>query len=208
MLISIEGNIGSGKSTIIDYLKTIKDMNHHIVFVDEPVDEWLTIKSGEKNALELFYEDQDKNSFWFQILAYITRLRNLLETQEKYPNKIIITERSIYTDKHVFAQMLYESGKISDIEFKTYNYWFDTFKNKTKIDYILYVNTNPEECFNRIKVRNRTEESSVSLEYLTQCHKKHIDWIENNKDSKIVYINGHKNKEDVKLDVIRFLKNI
>lgn len=206
MLISIEGNIGSGKSTIINYLKTINNMNNNIVFVDEPVDEWLTIKSGEKNALELFYEDQDKNAFWFQILAYITRLRNLLETQEKYPNKIIITERSIYTDKYVFAQMLYESGKISDIEFKTYNYWFDTFKNKTKINYILYVNTNPEECFNRIKIRNRTEESSVSLEYLIQCHEKHIDWIKNKQDSNIVYINGHKNKEDIKLDVITFLK--
>ena len=205
MLISIEGNIGSGKSTIINYLKNLN--NDNIVFVDEPVDEWLNIKSNGKNALELFYEDQDKNSFWFQVLAYITRLRNLLETIKKNPNKIIITERSIYTDKYVFAQMLFDSGKISDIEFQIYNYWFDTFENETKIDVILYVNTEPEECMNRIKTRNRSEESSVELDYLKDCHQKHVEWLDKEK-SKIVFINGHQNKENMKNDVLNFVNNI
>jgi deoxyadenosine/deoxycytidine kinase len=206
MLISIEGNIGSGKSTIINYLKTLDNKN--IVFVDEPVKEWINIKSNNKNALELFYEDQKKNSFWFQVLAYITRLRNLLDVIEKNPDKVIITERSIYTDKYVFAQMLFESGNISDIEFQTYNYWFDTFESKTKIDVILYVNTKPEECINRIKVRNRVEESNVKLDYLKSCHQKHINWLENKQKSKIIYINGHQNKENMKNDVLQFINNI
>lgn len=206
MLISIEGNIGSGKSTIINYLKNLN--NDNIVFVDEPVNEWLNIKSNGKNALELFYEDQNKNSFWFQVLAYITRLRNLLETVKKNPNKIIITERSIYTDKYVFAQMLFDTEKISDIEFQTYNYWFDTFRNETKINVILYVNTQPEECMNRIKTRNRTEESSVELQYLIDCHSKHVNWIENERDSKIIYINGHQDKENMKKEVLQFVNSI
>ena len=46
MIITIEGNIGSGKSTIINYLKTIN--NKDIVFIDEPVNEWLNIKSNGK----------------------------------------------------------------------------------------------------------------------------------------------------------------
>ena len=74
-IISIEGNIGSGKSTVMTYLK--KQNNLDIVFVDEPVNDWTTIKdSTGKNALDLFYNNQKDNSFWFQILAYITRLRN------------------------------------------------------------------------------------------------------------------------------------
>ncbi len=206
MLISIEGNIGSGKSTIINYLKNLN--NDNIVFVDEPVNEWLNIKSNGKNALELFYEDQNKNSFWFQVLAYITRLRNLLETVKKNPKKIIITERSIYTDKYVFAQMLFDTEKISDIEFQTYNYWFDTFRNETKINVILYVNTQPEECMNRIKTRNRTEESSVELQYLIDCHSKHVNWIENERNSKIIYINGHQDKENMKKEVLQFVNSI
>ena len=206
MIISIEGNIGSGKSTIINYLKTIENPN--IVFVDEPVNEWLNIKSNGKNALELFYEDQSKNSFWFQVLAYITRLRNLLEAVKNNSNKIIITERSIYTDKYVFAQMLFDSGNINDIEFQTYNYWFDTFQSQTKTDVILYVNTKPEECMNRIKVRNRSEESGVELEYLKTCHEKHLQWLTNDQDSKIVYINGHQDKENMKLDVLHIVNNM
>ena len=63
----------------------------------------------------------------------------------------------------MFRPNAFDSGKISDIEFQTYNYWFDTFGNETKIDVILYVNTEPEECMNRIKTRNRSEESSVEL---------------------------------------------
>ena len=68
MIISL-GNIGSGKSTIINYLKTIENPN--IVFVDEPVNEWLNIKSNGKNALELFYEDQSEIHFGFKFGVYI-----------------------------------------------------------------------------------------------------------------------------------------
>ena len=156
-IISIEGNIGSGKSTI---LKQLKNYSDDFVYVDEPVSEWQSIKdSNNKNILELFYQDQKKYSFSFQILAYITRLRSLLTVIKYNPNKIIICERSIYTDKHVFAKMLYEQNKIEEIEWKTYNYWFDTFKEITKLSGIIYINTNPETCFERIKKRDRNGES-------------------------------------------------
>jgi deoxyadenosine/deoxycytidine kinase len=204
MLISIEGNIGSGKSTIINFLKTLDSEN--IVFVDEPVDEWLNIKVDGKNALEMFYENQKENSFWFQILAYITRLRNLLNTIKENPDKIIISERSIYTDKYIFAQMLYEQGNLSEIEMKTYSYWFDTFEKETKLDLVLYVNTNPEECFSRIKKRNRNEESGVPLEYLTHCHNKHTDWLSNT-DAKVVKINGHQSIENIQNFMAEFINN-
>ena len=195
MLISIEGNIGSGKSTIINYFKTLDSDN--ILFVDEPVNEWINIKIGNKNTLELFYEDQQNNSFWFQVLAYITRLKNLLKTIKNNPNKIIISERSIYTDKYVFAKMLYEMGYLNEMEWTTYNYWFDTFKEQTKLDLILYVNTDPKESYKRIKIRNREEEiNSISLDYLTRCHKKHQDWL-NNCETKIIEINGHQSIENI-----------
>jgi deoxyadenosine/deoxycytidine kinase len=208
MLVTIEGNIGSGKSTIINHLRNLK--SDYIVFVDEPVSEWLSITHNGKNALEVFYEDQKENSFWFQILAYITRLRNLLKTIEEYPNKIIICERSIYTDKYVFAKMLYESGYLSEMEWKTYSYWFDTFKDKTELDLILYVNTDPDECYNRIIKRNRSEEiNKISRDYLKMCHNKHLEWFDlNNVDNKtkIIHINGHNSVEDV-MDFVKTITN-
>lgn len=205
-LVSIEGNIGSGKSTIMKYLK---NLNHYqIMFVDEPVDEWLNIVNKEgKNSLQLFYENKKENSFWFQILAYITRLRNLLSIIENNDNKIIICERSIYTDHHVFAKMLYESDNLSEMEWKTYIYWFDTFKNKTKLDLILYVNTTPNECLERINKRNREEETNkISLEYLTLCHNKHTEWLSND-NTKMITINGNQIIDNIYKDINQVISN-
>ncbi len=206
MLVTIEGNIGSGKSTIINYLRNFK--SDDIVFVDEPVSEWLSIMHEGKNALEVFYENQKENSFWFQILAYITRLRNLLKTLENHPEKIIICERSIYTDKYVFAKMLYESGNINEMEWKTYSYWFDTFKDKTQLDLILYVNTEPSECYNRILKRNRPEEiNKISKDYLIMCHNKHLEWFsDTNNSTKIIHIDGHNSIDEV-MEYVKTITN-
>jgi deoxyadenosine/deoxycytidine kinase len=206
MIITVEGNIGSGKSTILKHLEFLK--NDNIVFVPEPVAEWLNIKVNDKNVLELFYENQKENSFWFQILAYITRLRNFLDIVEKNPDKIIICERSIYTDKYVFAKMLHEAGNINEIEWITYCYWFDTFKDKTKVDTILYVNTEPDECYNRINKRSRPEEvNKISKDYLTMCHNKHLEWFTES-DAEIIHINGHESVESVMNNVKSILDTL
>ncbi len=202
MIISVEGNIGSGKSTILDILREKHFDNDNIIFVDEPVSEWNLIKDGDKTILELFYQDKDKYSFTFQIMAYITRLRKLLEAVENNPNKIIICERSIYTDKYVFAKMLYQQGYINEIEWQTYNYWFDTFKQKTKLDSVIYINTDPDICFERIKKRNRTGESNIPIEYLEHCHNLHQEWLTNDSlgDLKIIQFDGNVELEESNLN--------
>lgn len=194
MIILIEGNIGSGKSTLLELLKNKYKDKESIRFIDEPVNEWSNIKDNDKSILELFYENKEKYSFTFQILAYITRLRLLLDSIEKYPEDILICERSIFTDKFVFAKMLKEQGYIDDIQWKTYNYWFDTFENKVNYNYIIYVNTEPMLCFERIKQRNRNGESDISLDYLEHCHRLHNEWLLKNKaDNKVILFNGNIN---------------
>ena len=206
-LISIEGNIGAGKSTIINYLKT--NYSENIIFVDEPVNEWINICNKEgQNALDLFYSNKEENSFWFQILAYITRLRNLLNVIENNTDKIIITERSIYTDHYVFASMLYDSNFLSEMEWKTYKYWFDTFDKITSLDIIIYVNTKPEECYCRINKRNRPEEKDkIPLDYLKKCYEKHENWI-NNSNVKTIKINGNNSIENVQNDVSLIINDL
>lgn len=190
-IISLEGNIGSGKSTILQIMQQKYQNNPNVIFVDEPVSEWNLIKDGDKSILELFYEDQAKYSFAFQIMAYITRLRKLLQVLENNSNKIIICERSIYTDKYVFAKMLYQQGHINEIEWQTYNYWFDTFKEKTKLNMIIYINTKPEICFERIKKRNRTGESNIPIDYLKHCHRLHNEWLDSNNEEVVIPFDGN-----------------
>lgn len=206
MIISIEGNIGSGKSTLLNLLREKYKENQHIIFVDEPVSEWNKIKDGEKSILELFYGDKDKYSFTFQILAYITRLRKLLQVLENSnDDNIIICERSIYTDKYVFAKMLYQQGHIKEIEWQTYNYWFDTFKKQTLPNTIIYVKTDPLICSDRIKKRNRNGEDSIAIEYLDHCHKLHEEWLKESKIN-IITVDGNIELEDNNKN--EYLKNI
>ncbi len=205
MIISIEGNIGSGKSTVINYLKTLND--DRIVFVDEPVSDWINIKDNTgMNALECFYSDQKKNSFCFQVLAYITRLKKLMDIIKEHKDKIIITERSIDTDRNVFAKMLYESGMLSSIEWVTYNYWFDTFTDISKVDLKIYIKATPEKCFERINTRNRVEEESIKIDYLVNCNNYHNNWLDNCDNVKV--IDGHNTVNYIRNEVVQIINSL
>ena len=133
--ISFEGNISAGKSTVFTYIKNLQIPGFS--FVDEPVDEWLKLKDKDgNNALECFYKNQKDNSFPFQVLAYITRLKKLINTINSNPSDIIISERCIETDKNVFAKMLYSDNNITSFEWETYNYWYDSFSDFSTVDLI------------------------------------------------------------------------
>ena len=152
----------------------------------------------------MFYENKENNAFWFQILAYITSLRNLLTVLKENTDKIIVSERSIYTDHYVFAKMLYESKYLSEMEWKTYKYWFDTFADQTSLDTIIYIRTDPEECLKRINERSRAEEQDkIPLEYLQACHEKHEKWISES-SIQTIFIDGNKDKHSVQHDVGKF----
>ena len=178
-IISIDGNIGSGKSTLMGELKTYFSDNKNIVFLKEPVDEWETIKDENGiTILEKFYENPSKYGFSFQIMAYISRLNIMKKELKKNPNAIFISERSLFTDKLVFAKMLFDSGNIELVNYKIYLQWFETFAEDFPVSKVIYVNTEPEICHQRIEKRSRTGESNIPLEYLQNCHKYHTDMLD------------------------------
>jgi deoxyadenosine/deoxycytidine kinase len=207
-IISLEGNIGSGKSTFLrnlQQLHQIKKINHTI-FVQEPIDEWNQIKDkNNETILSKFYKDSEKYSFSFQMMAFITRYNKLKQAyndalkyiEEKshlsdFQAPIIITERSLYTDKYVFAQMLYDDKKMEEINYIIYNAWFNNFAKEFPINKIVYLNTRPETCFERIKKRSRNGESNIPLQYLQNCNKYHNCMIyEKNKDLTLIDVNGN-----------------
>ena len=126
-IISIEENIGSGKSIFLQYLKEHL-ASDKICFLDEPVDDWLSIvDTNDKNILESYNDDQNKYAFPFQMLAYISRLSLLKKTLQNNTYDYIITERSLFADRNVFCKMLYDDNLIEKIEYTLYNKWFDEF---------------------------------------------------------------------------------
>ena len=172
-------------------LKTIFKENGNIVFLREPVDEWEKIKDKDGNTmLQKFYANQQEYSFAFQMMAYISRLAILRESVRDIMGKIhkqsscennkyiIITERSLYTDKYVFAKMLYDQGKIEDVKYQIYLNWFDEFAKDFPVNDVIYVNTDPEKCYERIHKRARVGEEVIPLAYLKSCHEYHNSFLD------------------------------
>lgn len=222
-IVSIEGNIGSGKSTLLANLRNYYKDNCDIVFLKEPVDEWEKIKdeNGE-TILKKFYADQEKYSFAFQMMAYVSRLKVLRDTLKQLNNNdkhiIIITERSLYTDKMVFAKMLYDSKKIEHVNYQIYLNWFDTFSEEFPIHKVVYVKTNPENCHQRILKRSRTGEENIPLEYLTSCSNYHNNMLDKSSDECVCWdqlildgnVDIYQNKNQVEEwinQIDKFIKN-
>lgn len=196
--ISIEGNIGSGKSTLVDALKIrFPDM----IFVDEPVKDWELIHDENGvTMLQKFYEDKRAYAFPFQMMAFISRLKLLRQARREHPDAIIITERSLYTDKMVFAKMLFEKGFMEDVNYKIYLTWFDEFAIDCPIDKIIYVKTDPEICFERINKRGRLGEDSIPFDYIKECNLYHegmlTQSLSNCKPNEQLVLDGNLNNVD------------
>ena len=165
----VEGNIGSGKSTFLKKLST------EFKVVQEPVDEWSKMRNANgKNILEEFYEDPERNAYLFQSIAFRSRVKNITDLDES-----VIVERSIYTDRMVFAEVCKEDGNINEIEWNDYTEWFDFvvkhigFKPKG----FIYLRTDPEKSYERINKRKRSGESNISMDYLKKLHERHDKWL-------------------------------
>lgn len=203
---SIDGNIGSGKSTLIQMMKNMLKDDPRYHFLEEPVHIWETIKdaSGE-TILSKFYADQARYAFPFQMMAYISRISMLKQGIKEHPGKVIICERSVLTDRNVFAQMLYDAGHIGDIELQIYQKWFDEFIEDISVTGVIYVRVAPETSHARVLKRARPGET-IPLEYLKQCHEYHEKWLATS-DNKLV-LDADDHKEMREEDYIKWLEQI
>jgi deoxyadenosine/deoxycytidine kinase len=199
IIISFDGNIGSGKST------KVRDIENHykekgrtdVIFIQEPVDSWNSVV--DKNGVTIlsnYYKNQKKFAFRLQMLAYISRL-SLLRDAVKKGYKYIITERCVGTDKNVFSKMLYDKGDIEHDEYIIYTKWYEEFISDVPIGAIVYIKASPETCLERVNIRAR-EGENIPLEYLKECDKYHNEWIDSENIPKLVIdadIDLHKNPE-------------
>jgi deoxyadenosine/deoxycytidine kinase len=188
----------------------------------EPVDEWEKVKDENGiTMLEKFYEDSEKYAFSFQMMAYVSRLKVFKESIKKINSseKVkIITERSLYTDKMVFAKMLYDTNKIEKVNYQIYLNWFDTFSEEFPVHKVIYVKTDPEKCHSRILKRSREGENLIPLEYLQSCDSYHNNMLDTSYPDCIcqeqlildgnvdIYENQNQLKEWIS-DIDRFIKN-
>lgn len=181
-IISIEGSIGAGKTTLIDQLRTIYAADPSVLFLYEPIDVWTASLDGGESILARFYKDQEEYAFALQTLVYVS-VRNQLRTAIRdHPDcKLIICERSTHASKFVFAQMLVESGKLSPAKYDIYRTMCDNMDRidgrAAQLDQVIFLHVEPETCLERIATRARPGEDSISLDYIMNCEEYYLQWL-------------------------------
>ena len=170
--ISVEGNIGAGKSTFIDFMQELED----IEVAKEPLHEWQNV--GGQNLLNRMYKFPKENTFLFQVLALLTILRNHLRHQF-YGTKPRVVER--FMGSRCFIKNAHKNGNLTDAENMVLSDWRTFLEDcplmNMQADLIIYLRTSPEKAYQRIKKRNREEELNIPFEYIQQLHNYHDEWL-------------------------------
>ena len=182
MRISIDGNIGSGKSTVLGLLK--EKLNDKFKIIDENIQDW-------EQYLREYYKDIKKNSLLFQMKVLHHHLGNKANDNEN-----CIHERSPLSCINIFGQNLRNKSFLGNLDMLIMNSYNDSFGWIP--DIIIYIRTDPEIAKKRVDKRSRQGET-IPLNYLKEIHnlyeKEYI--LEKKSKPEIFIVDGNKNIEEV-----------
>jgi deoxyadenosine/deoxycytidine kinase len=188
--IVVDGVISAGKTTLIKLLekKINSEGKYKVKAIYEPVDLW-----NSTGTLQYFYEDIPKHCYEFQTYTYITRIASVINEIYNNPDAdIYILERSIWTDRYIFMELLKEM--VGDLRMTMYNHWCElwSYIMPMRVDKWVLLDTSLNESLKRIKIRNRSAEHGISVEYQTNLYNKHIEFYNNLKNTgkSVVIINN------------------
>lgn len=162
--VAVAGNIGVGKSTLVEKLCDKLGWEPYY----EPV--------AENPYLVDFYNDMKAWAFHSQVFFLTHRLRSHLELLSYRTS--VVQDRTVYEDAEIFAKNLYLQGNISERDYATYRGMFDlliTMLNPP--DLVVYLRSSVETLQQRIDQRGRAFESTITAEYLGQLNLLYEEWI-------------------------------
>lgn len=163
--IAVAGNIGVGKSTLVELL--CQRLGWQPFY--EPV--------LENPYLSDFYRDMAAWSFHSQTFFLSHRLR-IHHELVRYPGSVI-QDRSIYEDAEIFAQNLYLQGYMSRRDYETYRSLYQSVADfLPPPDLIIYLRASVTTLRQRISLRARTYESEISAGYLASLNALYEKWFE------------------------------
>lgn len=177
--ITIAGNIGVGKSTLVKLLAEKAGWAP----VYEAVD--------ENPYLADFYGDMERWSFHSQMFFLSKRLRQHIDLQELSGS--IIQDRSIYEDAEIFARNLFNQGTLSQREWETYHAMYSAIVAVLQPPKLMvYLQASVETLEQQIKLRGRDYEQDIDLGYLTNLNQLYEKWIGGFDLSPVLVINTDK----------------
>lgn len=173
-IISLEGNLGSGKEQFIDFFK--KYFTDDLLFLDDSLYTW-----ENENFLKNFYKDPKRWSFTLEIYSTIQKYQNLLKLNDNI-SKVVITRRSPISNRECFVKTCKEIGYIDEKEYSIYNELFNTLKIP-KMQGVIYLKSNVNRCYESILSKKHNK--NINFNFIQKLHNNYELWIECLKKEKI-----------------------
>jgi deoxyadenosine/deoxycytidine kinase len=163
--IAIAGNIGAGKSTLVEFLHRTYGISPYY----EP--------SEENPYLPDFYEDMKRWSFHSQLYFLSNKFR-IHQEFDRMPG-LVVLDRTIFEDAEIFATALHEMRCMDSRDWETYRAFYKSILEAIKPpDLLIYLRCSMRTLRKRIKLRGREMEENIPLSYLKRLDRLYEKWIE------------------------------
>jgi deoxyadenosine/deoxycytidine kinase len=192
-LIVIEGNIGSGKTTLA--LKIAELYSARVIletFEDNPF-------------LPKFYDDKERYAFPVELSFLAARYRQLKEIQ----NKDLFHQLTI-SDYHFLKSLIFASETLSDDEYKLYRQLFNIMYEIVPIpDLYVYIHRPIEILLEFIAKRGRDYEKGIGADYLKKIQDGYFRFFKEHPELRILVIDvgysDYKKDDAIFKEVVKLL---
>jgi deoxyadenosine/deoxycytidine kinase len=177
--IAVAGNIGAGKSSLVDFLTATYDVAPFY----EPND--------ENPYLEDFYSDMRAWAFHSQMFFLSNKFR-IHQEADRTPG-VVIQDRTIFEDAEIFATALHRMRKIDARDWATYWSFYQSILQAIQPpDLMIYLRCPIRTIRRRIRLRGRKMEQDIPLSYLKRLEALYEDWIRNSDLGEGLVLDSHR----------------
>jgi deoxyadenosine/deoxycytidine kinase len=162
--IAIAGNIGAGKSSLLEFLTGTYDVAPFY----EPND--------ANPYLADFYRDMRRWAFSSQLFFLSNKFR--IHQEADRTTGVVIQDRTIFEDAEIFATALHQMRKIDRRDWDTYWSFYQTILRSIRPpDLMIYLRCSIRTLRKRIRLRGRPMEQAIPLAYLKRLDRLYEQWI-------------------------------
>lgn len=164
--IAIAGNIGAGKSSLLDFLTSTYDVSPFY----EPND--------ANPYLQDFYRDMRRWAFPSQLFFLSNKFR-IHQEADRTPG-VVIQDRTIFEDAEIFATALHQMRMIDRRDWETYQAFYQAILRAIQPpDLMIYLRCSMRTLRQRIRLRGRAMEQNIPLSYLRRLNRLYEQWVAN-----------------------------
>ena len=162
--IAIAGNIGVGKSTMLEFLCT----RYGFTPFEEP--------DRLNPYLSDFYADMERWAFHSQVSFLTHKFRAHRELQRS--TGTVVQDRTIYEDAEIFARNLFDQKLMTERDWRTYWDLYQGMRESLQPpDLMIYLTCSTTAMRRRIKTRGRPAEQDIPPSYLQRLQRLYEEWI-------------------------------